>query len=108
MLNTNVSSFIAPLSLRTNVYVPLIAGGLLISFVVTYCRNFKASLPLNTISPMCETSNIPTAFLTARCSSFMLEYHIGISHPANSSIFLACSLCQSKMWTLFTIWITKP
>ena len=51
------------------------------------CSSLRASGPLVWISPMCETSKIPHALRTARCSCLTPSYCTGISQPAKSTIF---------------------
>src|SRR5262245_58741701 len=47
-----------------------------------------------TISPMWLISNNPAAEPTARCSSMMPEYSMGISHPPNSAMRAPSFLCR--------------
>ncbi len=51
------------------------------------CSSASASGPLVWISPMCETSKIPQALRTARCSWRTPSYCTGISQPAKSTSF---------------------
>ena len=60
------------------------------SFVKMWFTKASAPGPSMKISPMWETSNMPTLFLTARCSWVMDEYWMGIMKPAKGLIF-ACS-----------------
>ena len=46
----------------------------------------RTPLPENRKKPIWETSNSPAAFLVARCSSGIEEYHIGNSKPWKSTI----------------------
>ena len=45
---------------------------------------------------MCDRSNSPAAERTARCSSRMPPYWIGISQPANSTIFAPSASWRSS------------
>ena len=45
---------------------------------------------------MCDRSNSPAADRTARCSSRMPAYWIGISQPANSTIFAPSASWRSS------------
>ena len=69
-------------------------GGSLISALA---RAAPASGPSTTSSPMCDRSNSPAADRTARCSSRMPEYWIGISQPANSTILAPSASCRSRI-----------
>ena len=51
----------------------------------------RTSLPEKRKKPMWETSTRPAAFLVARCSSGIEEYHIGSSKPWKSTIFAPAS-----------------
>src|SRR3990172_7781923 len=64
------------------------------SFVVICCTASRAPRPLNSNSPICETSNRPALLLTARCSSRIPAYWTGISQPPNGTI-----LAPSCRWT---------
>src|SRR5215204_3963698 len=46
---------------------------------------------------MWEMSKMPAAFRTARCSSTMLEYCTGISHPPNSISLPPSFWCAAKI-----------
>src|SRR5438067_247981 len=55
----------------------------------------RAPTPSKKNSPMCERSKRPAAFRTARCSATMPPYWIGISQPANGTIFAPSATCRS-------------
>ena len=61
------------------------------SFVVTWFMRASLFGPVIVARPMCVMSNMPTLFLTARCSGMIPLYHSGIWKPANS-VSLACCL----------------
>ena len=55
-----------------------------------------ASGPSTISSPMCERSNRPAAARTARCSSMIPAYWIGISQPAKSTILAPSASWRSR------------
>ena len=61
----------------------------------TSCRNFRASGPSTSTSPMCETSNIPACVRTAECSSRIPSYVTGMSQPANGITLAPSSRCSA-------------
>ena len=65
------------------------------SLVKMWFTNFSASGPVTKISPIWDTSKTPTALRTARCSSVMSVYLIGISKPANGLITAPRATCLS-------------
>ena len=64
-------------------------------------RNASASGPRVSTCPMCETSNTPASRRTARCSSRIPAYWIGIAQPANAASFApaAAWLARRHEWT---------
>ena len=63
------------------------------SFESSRWRSSSACGPLVSISPICETSNMPALFRTATCSWRMPSYCTGISQPANGT-----SLAPARSW----------
>jgi hypothetical protein len=61
----------------------------------------RTPLPENRKKPIWETSNSPAAFLVARCSSWIDEYHIGISKPWKSTILASASRWVAYRAVLF-------
>src|SRR2546423_3281996 len=73
------------------------------SFVKAWFKKSVAPTPDTRISPMCEISNRPAAFRTARCSSMMVEYCTGISQPPNSTSRAPSFWWAAKSGVLFNI-----
>ena len=51
--------------------------------------------PVKSISPMCETSKMPTASRTALCSARMPSYWSGMCQPPKSTILAPRATCRS-------------
>jgi hypothetical protein len=70
------------------------------SFVHNVLTRSLAPLPLIRKSPMWETSNAPAVVRTAMCSSIMVVYWMGMSHPANQTILAPSFTCSSCIGVL--------
>jgi len=80
------SSTNPPWWLRRPAYTACPSAALPRSLVMSAFALSSAPSPRNSISPMCETSNIPAAFRTASCSATTPVYWTGMSQPAKSTI----------------------
>ena len=81
--------------------MPLPIGRVAGSLVMSRPISDAAPFPLMMMSPMWETSNIPTRLRTFMCSSAMPVYCSGISHPPKSIIRAPDETCQSYKGVLF-------
>ena len=73
------------------------------SFEVIFCKKGSACGPLTQNSPMCDTSNTPTAWHTVRCSSMMPVYSMDMLYPANSCILAPSEMCFSVNGVVFIL-----
>ena len=93
---TMQSSMKVPLSLRSAEYCACPSSSAPTSLQVRRFTQALRSGPVNSNSPMCDTSNTPTPLRTARCSLVMPDgYCTGISKPANGTILAPSSTCIS-------------
>src|SRR5216683_5511489 len=92
---TTRSSMMPPDSLHMRLYCARSFSTIPRSLVTRCCRKSTAPSPKRRNRPMCDTSNRPAAFRTAKCSSRMDVYCCGMSHPPKSTMRPPSATCRS-------------